>query len=412
MHKAAIAVFVALCVVRADAADAQAITITRHDAIQQALQNNPQLEAARQQVEQARARHVQALTLPDPSLTASYDQLRGPLKLAGNSPAVGLGVTVPFPDKIRLQGKAASADVDVAQFSYRQLQQEIASQTAQAYDAILVAERHTRDLTEARQLALDFVKRTQARYDAGTAAKLDVIKAQVDASQVENDRISSERDVVNARSQLNRLMGRAIGAALEPADTLAPPADLPALASLTARAATLRPEILGLQAQQRSARALTALSKEYWLPDLNLGVAGTGSDRSSYAYSSGVSIAFPLFFLQHQRGEVAAAKHFEYELNAQARDMAAQVEQEVSSAFADATTALKQVVFLRDELLPAAQQAYKIASVSYNLGGASALEVLDAHRALLDAQSQYAEALGAANDAVAQLELAVGENIQ
>ena len=403
MHTAAMAAFV-LCFVQAP----QAPVLTRAQAIQQALDHNPQLEAARQQVEEARARRVQAVALPDPGVSASYDDLTGPLKLGGNSHTLGLDVGIPFPSKIRLRGKVAGADVDVAQFSYTQLRQQLASETAQAYDAVLVAQRHTRDLTEARQLALDFVKKTQARYDAGTAAKLDVIKAQVDASQVENDRISSERDVVNGRSQLNRLMGRAIAAPIALADTLAPPPELPDLASLAARAASARPELLSLNAQRRGAGAATTLAKQYWLPDFDVGFEGSGSAGSPYGYSTTLSIGVPLFFWQHQRGEVAEAKHFEFELQAQARDLSAQIEQEVASSYADATTALRQVVFLRDELLPSAQEAYRIASTSYALGGASALEVLDAHRALLDAQSQYAEALGAANDAVAALELAVG----
>ena len=46
--------------------------------------------------------------------------------------------------------------------------------------------------------------------------------------------------------------------------------------------------------------------------------------------------------------------------------------------------------------------------MSYGLGGSSALDLLDAKRTLLDAESQYADALGAANDARAELELAVG----
>ncbi|HEV7502302.1 MAG TPA: TolC family protein, partial [Vicinamibacteria bacterium] len=60
------------------------------------------------------------------------------------------------------------------------------------------------------------------------------------------------------------------------------------------------------------------------------------------------------------------------------------------------------------ELLPEAEEAYRIASVSYGLGGTSALELLDAKRALLDAKSQYTDALGAASDARADLERAVG----
>ena len=45
---------------------------------------------------------------------------------------------------------------------------------------------------------------------------------------------------------------------------------------------------------------------------------------------------------------------------------------------------------------------------SYTLGGSSALEVIDAQRTLLDAQTQYAAALAAANDAIADLERATG----
>ena len=71
-------------------------------------------------------------------------------------------------------------------------------------------------------------------------------------------------------------------------------------------------------------------------------------------------------------------------------------------------TALQQARYLRDELLPEARQAYDIASTSYRLGGSSALEVLDARRTLLDAASQYTDALGALDDAMAQLELAIG----
>jgi cobalt-zinc-cadmium efflux system outer membrane protein len=79
----------------------------------------------------------------------------------------------------------------------------------------------------------------------------------------------------------------------------------------------------------------------------------------------------------------------------------------VRVTYATAATALAQAVFLRDQLLPEARRAYDIALTSYGLGGSSALDVLDARRTLLDAEGQYADALGAANDARADLERAV-----
>ncbi|MEO6995410.1 MAG: TolC family protein, partial [Lacunisphaera sp.] len=58
--------------------------------------------------------------------------------------------------------------------------------------------------------------------------------------------------------------------------------------------------------------------------------------------------------------------------------------------------------------LPEAHAAYKAAFASYSLGGSSALELLDSKGTLLDAESQYTDALGAVNDARADLERAVG----
>ena len=64
-------------------------------------------------------------------------------------------------------------------------------------------------------------------------------------------------------------------------------------------------------------------------------------------------------------------------------------------------------MFIRDQLLPSARAAYRAASASYSLGGSSALDVLDARRSLLDAETRYADALAAANISVAELERAV-----
>jgi cobalt-zinc-cadmium efflux system outer membrane protein len=110
------------------------------------------------------------------------------------------------------------------------------------------------------------------------------------------------------------------------------------------------------------------------------------------------------------RGEIAESKHRERELSAANRDLQAQIAQDVRAAYASASTSLRQAVYLRDELLPSAREAYRVASVSYSLGGSSALDVLDAQRSLIDAQTQFADALAAANSARADLSLAVGRS--
>ncbi|MFI5242996.1 MAG: TolC family protein, partial [Gemmatimonadales bacterium] len=347
--------------------------------------------------------------LPEPSISANYLGATGAFRPhTGNETDLGVGITIPFPNKIILRGQAAKGDLGNFDAQYVLQRQIIAAQTAQAYDSLLVALRHRDDLLIAKQLAQDFVQKTQARFNAGTAAKLDIVKGQVDVAQAENDLIANERGIANARAGLNRLLGRVLGASIEPADTLGVPAIPTDFARLEQLALSARPELRGLERQRESARAQEHLAQQYFLPDVTLGLSRNNIYGTDPTYTTSIGIDLPIFFWQHQNGEVAEAKHRQAELTATVRDISAQVGQDLRNAYSTATVALRQVQFLADELVPSATEQYKIASSTYALGGSSALEVIDAQRTLLDAKGQYTTALGALNDAVADLERATG----
>ncbi len=199
-----------------------------------------------------------------------------------------------------------------------------------------------------------------------------------------------------------------LGASIEAADSLAIPTLPPDFDQLEAVAMARRPELRGLINDQAGARAEQRLAQQYLIPDVDVGITRLHVYGSGGQYTTGVGFSLPIFFWQHQNGEVAEAKHRQAELSAQYRDVAAQVGEDLRNAYATVSTSMRQALYLRDELLPSAREAYRIASASYTLGGSSALEVIDAQRTLLDAQTQYAAALAAANDAVADLERATG----
>jgi outer membrane protein TolC len=393
----------------AQAPDTTPLRIDRDSAIKEALAHNPTLAIAREQMAQARARVTQGYALPEPSISATVLGANGIASPhTGNETDLGIGITIPFPNKILLRGQAAKADLGNFNELYIQQRQLVASQTAQAYDSLLVALRHREDLVVTKSLAEDFVKKTQARYNAGTAAKLDVVKGQVDVAQAQNDLIANERGIANARAGLNRLLGRVLGAPVEPADTLGVPMVPPDFDRLEKLAMQYRPELRGLQRQRESARANERLAQQYFLPDVTLGLSRDRIYGTEPTYETSIGIDVPIFFWQHQRGEVAEAKHRQAELSASYRDVVAQVGQDLRNAYATASTAARQVEFLANELVPSAEEQYKIASTTYGLGGSSALELFDAQRTLLDAKNQYTTALGALNDAVADLERATG----
>jgi outer membrane protein TolC len=386
-----------------------ALRLSRRQAVAEALAHNPGILASMQQVEESRAQVVTAAAFADPTLSADTMGETHPLDVgAGNVTDLALGFTVPFPGKRRLRRGVATAALRAAEFSLAQTRQQVASQAAHDYDALLVALRHREDLEQSKQFSVEFLAKTQARYLGGTAPKVDVVKAKVDLAQAENDLIANERAIDSARATLNRVIGRLGGAPLEAAEPLAVPGPLPDVESLERLAEESRPELLSLAAQRQGARTATRLAQEFWAPDFNLTLGRNAFKGGPTTYTTTLLIGFPIFFWQHEKGEVANARHRELELQATSSDESAQVSLDVRSAYATAATALRQAVFIRDELLPEAQEVYHVASLSYGLGASSALDFLDAKRTLVDAQRQYVDALGSANDAQAALELAVG----
>ncbi len=399
-------------VAAAQAPSPPTLSLTRQQAIDMARAQNPALVAAREQVEQAHARISEATALPDPTFEATLEEEKSFLRPGTSaSKDLGLGLTLPFPTKLKLGGDVARSAFRAAELTVHQLRREIAAQASHAYDALLVATRRQDDLTQAKALAQDFLEKTEARLRAGTVPRLDVIKARVDLAQAENGLIANERALATSRAALNRALGRAPGAPVEATDPLEVPPPLPDVDTLLQTAVRARPEALIVSEEQKGAHAATRLAKQFWFPDFALTLSRNYTAGDPAAYSTALSATLPLFFWQHQKGQVAEAEHRELELQATRRDVLAQIALDVRTAYAAADTAQRQALYLRDELLPEAQEAYQIASTSYGLGGSSALDLLDAKNTLLAAQSQLADALGAANDARADLERAVGEEL-
>ncbi len=400
------------CVATAPAATARAsdsLCVSRTSAIAAALIANPQIQVAGAQAQQARAARVQGVALPDPTFGAEWDGSKAPFGIGGTATKIfGASITIPFFDKFRLNGRIGTAGIRSSEFDSIAVKQSIASQTSQTYDSLLAALRHRSDLHEADSLAIDFLKKTQARFDAGTVARLDVVNAQVAVAQAENDQFANERDIANARASLNRLLGRPLGAPIAAADSLTVPPPIPDLDRLEAAALAARPELASIEHQQKGARATTDLAKEFWYPDLTVGLSRDFlADPTPGYLTTAISFPSPILYGNHSKGEIAQDRYREEELAATYRDMQAAVGQDVRIAYSTAATALRQAVFIRDQLLPAARQAYRIAAASYALGGSSALEVNAARMALDSAESQYTDALAAANSARADLERAV-----
>jgi len=114
-----------------------------------------------------------------------------------------------------------------------------------------------------------------------------------------------------------------------------------------------------------------------------------------------VSLPLPLFD-RNQGAVLASARRVDH-----ARDgvtaTASRLEAELVQAREEYASARAQALALQGEILPGAQRAYDAASTGFEYGKFGFLDVLDAQRTLLQAQSHYLTTLADAHRAQAAI---------
>ncbi|MFZ0645119.1 MAG: TolC family protein, partial [Candidatus Acidiferrales bacterium] len=109
------------------------------DALQEAEQNNPQIQAARQDWQAAKQVPSQVSTLPDPQFSVQQFSVGSPRPFAGytnsNFAYIGLGVSqdLPYPGKLRLKGEIAKRDADVVQQGYESVRRSVLAEVKSTY---------------------------------------------------------------------------------------------------------------------------------------------------------------------------------------------------------------------------------------------------------------------------------------
>jgi outer membrane protein, heavy metal efflux system len=121
-----------------EAHQAQAVTPLAQ-LLQEAEQNNPQVQAARQGWKAAQQVPTQVSTLPDPQFQVQHFSVGSPRPFSGytnsNFAYVGLGFSqeFPYPGKLRLKGEIAKRDADLSQQQYESVRHSVVAQVKEAY---------------------------------------------------------------------------------------------------------------------------------------------------------------------------------------------------------------------------------------------------------------------------------------
>lgn len=372
-------------------------------AIASALQNNPDMAAARQDIGIADGARRQAGLMPNPELSYEVEDTRRSTSTT----------TVTLSQQLELGGKrgarieVASVGQNLAQMTLERQVNALRAEVTEAFHAALRAQTGV----ELAQQSLDLTERglqvVSGRVRAGKSSPVEATRAEVQLAEARLQLSRAETGKATAWRQLAQVTGSAV-TTFERLDSasLSPglPPDSEQLLGRLEHTAELRQAALQIEQNE----AALGSEKAQRIPDLTVSL-GSQYDRAERERVNVVGLSLPLPLFDRNQGNVlAAARRAD-----QSRDLRNAVElrlrSETLTAVNQWTTAMTEVQAYDRTILPAARQAVDTATRGFEMGKFGFIEVLDAQRTLITAREQYLASLAAASDARARVERVYGD---
>lgn len=375
-------------------------SLTLQVAMERAFAANPTIAAARLRgaIDLANLAVAQERLNPEASVEISRE-----------TPRQAFGVAVP----LELGGKRDKR-IAVGEATVRAGEAELGATVAQvrndvrrAYYAVLVADARLMVLREQRDLSARARDAAQARFDAGSAPRLEVMQAQLAVSAAENESTAAESTSVAARTQLNGLLGQPINETPPLTGAIDAGAPLASGAAVT-MAQMASTQLLLLDRQIDTQRARIALAEALRTPDVTPTATLThdAQPEFSYGWRAGVAVTLPIF-TSHRAGVLVEQSTLE-QLMFQRQATVLKITSDVTAAAVLAGAQRLLYTRYRDEILPQAQLVEQTAQDAYQLGQIGIAALLQALQATRDIRLRSLDAVSQFQTALADLERAIG----
>lgn len=384
--------------------------LTLNQCVEMSLSQNPLWLSAEEDYQASLARVHQARAFAQPRLEYDSDLQPNPLNFRRSGESYfGVSQFIEFPGKTLLRGKIASLESQEFLADQRLLRLELSFLVKEAFYGVLMAQEKQRYALQDLDLARDFLHKAEAKFQAGDVARMEVLRAGVEASKAATALILAETDILLAKSRLNYLLGRAKFEPLEiQGDLVRDPIPIDT-EILRLRALAARPELSKVRVQLEKETKRKTSGVMSYLPDFDLGFARHRLVGQPSTWDFTLSIGIPLFFWQPARGQIAEARANIRSLSKQQEDVMNRVGLEVEQAALNAKTAAQQIAMFKSDILTQAEDVYNLVLFSFQEGETSGIELIEARRTLIESRKSYADALYNFSVTLAALEKSVGE---
>lgn len=309
--------------------------------------------------------------------------------------------------------KGKEIGVDISDLTLENTKQQIKYDTTKGYYNIL----QCRNLVGVNQETVDQLQAhldtVNAKYAAGTVAKSDVLRSQVELADAKQNLVNAENNYDLSISSLNNLIGLPIDTKINIQDELKYTKYDLSLAECMDLAMNNRPDGIAAAKSVEQAKTSVKVAQAGNLPQVSAYASYTidGDDafNNDAAEQSevGVKASWSIFDNNVTKSQVRQAEAALAKAEENVQYVNEGIQLEVHQAYLNLLSAEKNIQ-TTSVAVNQASEDYNIAQVRYTAGVGTNIDVMDAAVALTTAKTNYVQALYDYNVSKAQLDKAMG----
>ena len=336
---------------------------------------------------------------PNPELT---------LEEAKETPhdAATLALPIETAGKRRRRIELAEAQVASGQAGLARAVADVRARVRRAFYTLAGAARRRAETAQALRIVERTRDAARDRFTSGDVPRLDVVEAELAVAQADNELQTADGAVAAARANLNTLLAR------PPEAPIAVRADLweggvvdgPTAARTAVTAST---ELAVLDRGIAEQRAKLALARAQ-APDPTISGSVTHRSPPEFDWGWRAALTIPLPLFTRRGAAIQVEERTLAQLEAERRARAEEIAGAVYAAAAAAAAGRQAALRFRDQILPQAEEVERMAEDSYRSGQTGLPALLQALQATRDLRLRAIQAGADYQNALADLESAVG----
>ncbi|WP_047536763.1 TolC family protein [Methylotenera versatilis] len=380
--------------------------LTLKDALNLALNANPEIAVAIREREAIEGIKTQAATRPNPSLSTSIQDTRS----SNRQTLLQLNQEIELGNKREARIEAADSFYTKAEAELDNKKTEIHANVIAAFYTVLIAQERltlAKSSLDIAELARDAASK---RVKAGKSSPVEETKSKIAEASAKIEFNQANTQLTNSRKRLAALWGSALHT-FENAEGDA--TVIPEMAAFSTLASQLdnAPAIKLANIEIDSRSALTKIERSKGTPNITISAGVVNNQELGGVNQALLGLSIPIPIFDRNQGNLQEAVSRQYKAQDELVALKNQLAANLSGQYERLNTARQAAESLKTDILPSAQSAFDAANKGFSAGKFNFLDVLDAQRTLVQAKSQYIETLLDAHQAVAEIERILGDVI-